>query len=300
VITLLTGENSFEIERELRRIVSQFDGEPERIDGSTIEIRQLPDLLMGVTLFADRRLVIIKGLSENKVVWVDFIDWLPRVSDDIHVVLVESKPDKRTVTYKELKKNAIVRDYPVWSERDSGQAEKWVKQQSESIGLTLDTKSVQQIVRRVGVDQWSLFHALEKLSFVGTITSEIIESTIDAHPSENVFNLFDAALRGDRAKVHNMMRTLEVTQDPFQLLGLLSGQAFQLAAVAVSSPSDDVAKDLGVHPYVISKLSSSAKKQGRAGARRIVAVFAKADDDIKVSRGDPWLIIERTLLQVAT
>jgi hypothetical protein len=42
------------------------------------------------------------------------------------------------------------------------------------------------------------------------------------------------------------------------------------------------------------------QKQGRAGARRIVAVFAKADDDIKVSRGDPWLIIERTLLQVAT
>lgn len=111
MITLLTGENGFEIERALKRIVTDFEGTPEKIDGSELELRQVPDLLMGVSLFADKRLLIIKNLSENKAVWADFGDWLERVSDDIHLVLVEPKPDKRTRTYKDLQKAAEVKEF---------------------------------------------------------------------------------------------------------------------------------------------------------------------------------------------
>jgi DNA polymerase III delta subunit len=164
----------------------------------------------------------------------------------------------------------------------------------------LNTKSVQSIVRRVGPDQWGLFHALEKLALSGTITDEVIENVVDINPTENVFNLFDAALRGDRARVAGMLKILEVTTDPYKLFALLSGQAFQLAALAVSEPSDNVAQDLAVSPYVISKLTSAAKKLGRSGARKVITIFAKADDDLKLSRADPWILIERALMQLAT
>jgi DNA polymerase III delta subunit len=97
-----------------------------------------------------------------------------------------------------------------------------------------------------------------------------------------------------------MLRTLELTEDPYRLFGLLAGQAFQLAAVATSSPSDDVAKDLGVHPYAVSKLRPAAKKMGRSGAKKVIEAFAKADDDMKLSRADPWLLIERTLIHIAS
>lgn len=298
MITLLTGENTFELEQDLNKIVAAFEGTPERVDGSELNARDLPDLLTGSTLFADKRLVIIKGLSENKALWPTFSDWLPRVSDDITLVLVDIKPDKRTVTYKELKKAAKVVEYPVWSDRDEGKAALWTAKQAELMGLKLNTKSVQTLIRRIGPDQWGLFHALEKLSLVDVITNEIIESVIDARPSENVFNLFDAALRGDRKRVSEMIQTLELTEDPYRLFGLLSGQAFQLAAVAVAGPTDTVASDLGVNPYAISKLSSAAKKLGRAGARKIIQAFATADDDMKLSRAEPWLLIERALMQL--
>jgi len=105
MITLLSGDNTFEIEQELVAIVRDFDGIAERIDGAELELRQLPDLMMGGTLFADKRLIVIKNLSENKAVWPYFGDWIARISDDISIVLVESRPDKRTTTYKELKKS---------------------------------------------------------------------------------------------------------------------------------------------------------------------------------------------------
>ena len=299
MITLLTGENTFEIEQEIQRIVAGFDGYAERIDGSELDLKNLPDLLTSATLFADKRLIIMNNLSENKVIWPDFYKWLPRVSNDIELVLVDRKSDKRTVTYKTLNKVAKVIEYPAWTDRDEAKAMRWTTEQAALTGVNLNTKSIQLLVRRVGPDQWALLHALEKLALSGTVTDEIIESLIDAKPSENVFNLFDAALRGDRKRVSSMVKTLELTEDPYRLFGLLSGQAFQLAAISVADESDDIAQDLGVKPYSIAKLYPHANELGRRGARKIIKAFAEADDDMKLSRAEPWLLIERALMQIS-
>lgn len=300
MITVMMGDNTFEIERAVNVIIAGFNGGAERIDGSTLELKQLPDLLMGATLFADKRLIIIKNLSENKDVWATFGDWLPRISDDTDVVLVELKPDKRTVTYKELKKQARIIEIMQWSDRDTVTAEKWVLDEAKQLRVSLDTKCIQTLVRRVGLDQWQLFHALEKLALADTVTVEVIEALIDANPAENVFNLFDAALRGDGRKITEMVRTLELTEDPYRLFALLSSQAFQLTAVVAAGPNNDVAKDFGIHPYAVSKLVPSTRQLGRSGARKIIRAFAKADDDMKLSRAEPWLLIERALMKVAS
>ncbi len=300
MITLLTGDNAFEIERTLERLVSDFDGEAERVDGARLELRQLPDLLMGVSLFADKRLIIVKDLSESREVWSGLGDWLERVSSDIDLVLVEPKLDKRTATYKALKKGVKVIECLEWSDRDTSKATDWIIDEAQKLGLKLDKKSAQLVVARVGVNQWQLYNAVQKLSLVDAVTPTVIESVIDASPTENVFNLFEAALSGDRVRLQAMLSVIEQSEDPFRLFALLSGQAFQLAAVAVSGQADDTAKDFGIHPYAVSKLKSSANKLGRGGARKIIKIFAAADDDMKLSRADPWLLIERALQQVAS
>ncbi|MEP6710506.1 MAG: DNA polymerase III subunit delta [Candidatus Saccharibacteria bacterium] len=300
MITLLTGENSFEIERELEQTVAGFGGQAERIDGSEVELRQIPDLLMGSSLFADKRLVIIKNLSENKTVWNDFGDWLDRVSEDIHLVLVEAKPDKRTKTFKELQKLADVRIFAVWSERDVRPAEEWVAKQAKELEIDLTPRLVRQLVERTGVDQWRLFHALEKLSVLDKVTAETIEDIIDVSPAENIFLLFETALEGNSVKLHQMIKTFELTEEPYQIFGLLSGQAFQLAALSVAQKSGgEVAKDIAAHPFVLQKLAPHAKKIGRTGARKVIAAFADADQGMKTSAADPWLLIERALQKVA-
>ncbi len=301
MITVLTGENSFELTRALDSVVGAFTGTAEKFDGSDLELAQLPDLLLGGTLFATERLVIIKNLAENKQLWDVLPDWLERMSDDVHVVLVEPKPDKRTKTYKDLKKFADVREFALWSDRDELLAEKWVVEEAKQQGLSLDKKLAQQLVTRVGLDQWQLFHAIEKLAVLGDVTPEIIEQTIEPNPTENVFNLLDAALRGDAHRVSDMIRTLQISQDPYMTFGLLAGQAFQLAVLAVADkPSGEVAKDIGAHPYALGKLSPHAKKLGRTGTKKIVQIFARADTAMKSTAIDPWLLIEQSLIKTAS
>lgn len=300
MVTLLVGENSFENERLLRKLVGSFDGLPEVFDGADLTVAQLPDLLMGTTLFAANRMVVIKNLSDNKAIWSELPLWLERVNDYIHLVLIEAKPDKRTKTFKDLQKKAKVHESKLWSERDRGEAQKWVIDEAKRIGFKLDQESARLLIERVGLDQWLLFQSLEKLAVVDEITPQTIELLIDANPTENIFLLFEAALRGDTLKVRKVLDSLKLVEDAYQLLGLLSGQAVQLAMIAVADkPNDEVAKDLGIHPYVLSKLMPFARKLGRAGTRKTIEIFTEADGAVKTSAIDPWLLIERALTKVA-
>ena len=299
MITLLIGENSFEVERAINAIISDFDGNVEKIEGAELRLAQLPDILMGTSLFATQRVVIIRALSENKSIWSAIGDWLPKISDDIHLVLIEPKPDKRTSTYKLLKENANVREFQPWSDRDIAMAEKWVAAEAKKQGFELDKKCVQTLVQWVGVDQWALFHALEKLSLTDDITAESIKNIIEPNPVENVFNLFETALRGDLKTLVETLKILEKTEDVFRLIALLSSQAFQLAVVVSASKSDNVSGDFGIHPYAVSKLVPIAKRVGKPGASKIISIFTELDDDMKLSKADPWLLVERALIKVA-
>lgn len=299
MITVLTGENSFEIHEALSALIADFEGTPERIDGATLELKNLPDLLMGGTLFAETRLVIIRHLSENSTVWEKLPEWLPRLSDDIHLVLVDKSPDKRKLAYKELKKVADVKEFSAWGDKDRVLAESWLVTRAKSLDIALDKKLARLIIERVGLDQWQLAHALDKLSLLDEITEVTITASIDANPSENVFQLFELALEGKTNEIHHMLRTLELTEEPYKLFALLSSQAFQLAAVAQAGSDDVPTKDFGIHPYVASKLARHAKKIGKRGSLAILSVFANADADMKMSRGEPWLLIEKSLIDIA-
>jgi DNA polymerase III delta subunit len=299
MITWFTGENTFEIQQAVKAAVTTFDGMPERLDGTTLELKNIPDLLMGATLFAEKRLVIIKDLSQNSPVWEKLPEWIDRMSDDISLILIDGKPDKRTTGYKEVKKRAHLKEFPVWGDRDQALAESWLLKQSETLGLNLDKKLVHHIVERIGLDQWQLASGLDKIALLETITPETINDIIEPNASENVFQLFELALDGRREAIHDMVRSLELVEDPYKLFALLSSQAFQLAAVASASNADNPVKDFGIHPYVAGKLSRHGNRLGARGAARILTAFAQTDADMKRSKGEPWLLIERTLLSIS-
>ena len=297
MITVLTGTNSFEIARVLRDIEASFGASGERFDGSEIEVRNLPDILMGATLFASKRLVIISDLASNSSVWSVLPEWLARLSDDVQLVLIEPKLDKRTKTYKELQKVADIQTFAAWTERDTVAAETWVKTEAKRQQIELDQKSIRLLVARVGNDQWALYHALEKLALLGDVTPEIITRYIDTNPSENVFLLFDAALAGKRTDVAQMLETLKQHEDPYMVFGLLSSQMMQLAALVLADKSSvEVASDIGAHPFALSKLAPRARNISRTQLERMLAAFADADARIKSGTGEPWLMVERVLV----
>lgn len=299
MITLLMGENSYEIHQRLRQLEAEFQDTVEKLDGAELELHNLSDLISGTSLFHQKRMIVIRDLSSNKTLWEKLPDWLDRTSDDIHLVIVEPKPDKRTKTYKALQKSANVLEYKPWSERDDAQAAQWIMSEAEARKLALTPALARLLVARVGVDQWQLAQAIDKLLAAGEVTEDVIINVIDARPSENVFDLFETALKGDVNRLRELLAALNTTEDPYMLFGLLSGQAFQLMVLALARDEQDVAKDFGVHPYALSRMQPYATRRGSAGAREVLLAFNQADEAIKTSYVDPWTVIEQVLFTVA-
>ncbi len=299
MITWLTGENSFEVREALKAIEHSFNGTPEHVDGADVALSRLPDLLMGVSLFSPERLVVISDLSTNSAVWEKLPEWLPRINDDIHVVFVDVKPDKRTTSYKALKAVADLKEFPAWSDRDTQKAEQWVSTRAATQNVSIDRKSVQYLVERIGLDPWQLSHALNTLSLLDEVTPQSIDTVIPPNLRENIFQLFETALEGKARQVAEMIRTLSLQEDPYALFALLNSQALALAAVTYADDTANPGKDFAIHPFVASKLIRHGKRLGRARVGHILEAFAKTDADMKRSKAEPWILVERLLLEIA-
>lgn len=295
MIILLTGDNIYEIDQELARIVAGFKGEPERLNVDSLEVRNLTDIFGGLSLFAAERLVILKRPSESQAIWEALASWAEKDSDTI-VVLVEPKADKRTKTYKALAKSADVRTFAAFSERDAPKAEKWLAGIAKARKIALDPAAAREIVRRRGVEQYQLLNTLEQLAILGEVTAAVVEAHIEPTPQENVFELLAASVAHDDAKVRSMLQALQQTNDPYMTIGLLASQLIALGGLVLSDGrQDSVASDLGVSPFVLRNFASAAKTTSRTRLRQLVDAVARADIGLKSSTLDPWLQIEIAL-----
>ncbi len=296
MIILLTGDNIYEIDQELARLSAGFEGEVERLDADRLEPRNLTDILSGVSLFSAERLVILRRASENAALWEALGEHAAQDTDTT-LVLVEPKVDKRTKTYKALAKSADVRVFAAWGERDAARAEKWLADEAKARDIILETAAAREIVRRRGVEQYQLLATLEQLSVFSNITLDIVDTHIEKTPTENVFALLEAAISGDSRKIHTMIQTLKLENDPYMTMGLLASQAFALAGLVLGDdkPQGEIAKDLGVSPFVLRNLTSSAKSIDQIRLSRIVNALAIADIGLKSSAVNPWIQIETAL-----
>lgn len=299
MVDLYIGENSFEIEREIARRVADFNGEIEKRDGEILVIADLQDLLQGQSLFSEKRLIILKQVSENKPVWEILASRIESMSSDVDIILIEPKPDKRIKAYKDIVKRVTLKEFPAWTHRDTNQAVQWVSDEAKSRGVGLTDKHARHLVQRVGFDQWRLHHAIEKLSLAGEVSIEVINELIEPNPDENVFALLDTALRGDSKGVQDSIANLKLTTDAYQTFGLLSSQILQLSALALTDKSSaDVAKDIGAHPFVLSKLSQYAARLSKSEIKALINEAAETDMLMKSSGLDPWLHVEQLLIKI--
>lgn len=295
MITLLTGESSFAITMELKRLTRDFAGEVERYDGEQLARQQLPDIFMGATLFASHRLILLRGVGANKALWTELEDWLHKIPDETHMVLIEPKPDKRTRTYKLLQAIGKVKDFPLLKEPALVQ---WIQTSGREMGINLEPQTAKFLADHAGTDQWQLYHDLEKLALSGRpVTRDSIGELIPASSETSVFTMLDNVFAGNVAGAMKQLEMLRLYEEPYRFFGLLANQVYILALAAhcENKPAGEIAKDAGAHPYVVQKAQGLARRLGRGKVAEIVTHIARLDKDLKSLSADPWMLIESAL-----
>jgi DNA polymerase III delta subunit len=294
---LLTGNNDYEIEQKLRQIVVAYKNQITTIDGSSQDI-DLHAALLGQDLFSSNRLVIIRNISEDIKNLETLIKLLPSVSEEISVVVVDQKLDKRTKNYKELIKNLEIFEYELLDENDTSRALKWALEEVDNRGIKIDRSVLEEIIHRSGFNQWNIIHAIDKLELIDNDEFNIDE-IVEPAVSENVFHLLETVLSKDLKKLEASLSRLKSLEDPFRLMSLVSSQFVVVLALVHAGANNNVAKDLGANPYMVSKLTNLSKKISKSESSRVLKILLEGDEDIKNSNNDPWVVLTKTLTKIA-
>lgn len=295
MVITLTGDE-FGIKQTLSQLAERFVARfgthgYERVDGEAFDPANLASLLQGASLFTPQRLVVLKDGSKNKPLWDALADWVDRVPDGVTLIVVESDLDKRTKTYKVLKSKTEFKEFAPAS---NAELVKWLQAEAKKLGTEVKPADAQYLVERTGGNQWRLSQEVQKLvHHRGGITRQTIEELVEPSPEGSAFELLDAALDGNADKVQKLIDSLKTEEDPYKLFGLLTSQIHTLAVVAAAGErnADQIAKDSGLHPFVVRKTMPVAKRLGTKRIAEIVEQAANCDMQLKSTGADPWFLL---------
>lgn len=299
MIYLLHGDNEFMKRQEVMKLTAGVT--VQRYDGEELTPAALREALMAQSLFAEAEVVMIRNASLNVPAWAA----LPEAADGTGttLILLETKPDRRTKTYKWLQKHATVTECASFTERQTAQLAAWCTAQAKVHGAALTTAQATHLIERLGRDQLRLDMVLQQLALAGEVTDAVIDELVPLPKEESVFLLLQAALAGKAERVQQIVAYLETesgADGAYQTLGLLATQAVQLSALVLAGGDvARVAADFGAHPYALRQMAGQAKGLAAADTARIVTALSEADARMKTTGVAPWLLLETALQTIA-
>lgn len=305
MVILLSGDNVYRADQEIRRIAKSAGVQAEYIDAETLDQASLANLMKGVSLFQEPRVVVVRDLSQNTALWELAGQWASEVGSETTLIIREQKPDRRTKAYKMLVKQAELIDVPLWTERQHGLAEEWLGVEAQNHGVKLSLSQIKDIVKRTltasersgnrVIDQSMAMWALTSLQNTSEVTDEAIATVLPESATDAVFDLLETAASRDTKKLQLQLSDLRTSQDGYQVMALVASQWSQLLIILLGSEEDAGS----IHPYVRQKLSALGKQFTRAHLQVLTKQLALLDTQTKSTSTAPWDALSLFLYSVA-
>ena len=309
-ITILYGDNSYERTTQLAKmkIDAEKSGfEIQKSNSDELSKSDFVSLICGISLLSEKRFVYIRNLSENSEIWQNLAEILPRISTDVHLCLVEDKIDKRSVVYKAISKIVELYEFKNLTARDSKNLAEFARLFAKKQGLSLDNKTASFLISWVGVDEWRIRDAIEKIALIGEANEQNIREFVPQNIESNAFVIIEMMFLGESLKLQEEFLKLRITDGEdgaFRFLGMISTQIFNLAALKIGKnigkTTAEIAKEIGANTWALGKMENFVQNLSESQLAEIVSKFAQVDEIIKTESVDPWNLVESTILEITS
>lgn len=304
MIRLLTGENEFALQQAQKGIVgtflSKFDAFGlERLDADEMDVMRLRDAVLQLPFLVSKKLVVIKNVFSSKAIQEAVLDILAQIPDEIDVLLVDAKSDKRTRLYKELTSQKKIE---LFDSLKGNALVRWGQDYAKSLGGTISAVDMEYLVNRVGTSQMLLARELEKLSVFGFIDKNLIDTHTQQALRGSIFDLLDLVFRSKTEGALMLYDQLIANKtDPSEILSLIGWQLhiFALIKYAGDGAPGDIAKMIGVHPFVVGKAQAVVRTMSISNVKKAVTLALEADMAIKTTPADSHDVVRVLLLSLS-
>ena len=280
-IFLWYGDNDYEIHQKVKTWIEAFEKKHSGLNISTFDMAEtgqikqfqadLKNAIQVDSLFGMNKLIVLKNFLSGKVKSnpevIELISkTLEKVSDNFCLVFIESAPDKRTTLYKKLNKFSKARkaDLKEFKLPQGSGLIGWIVARAKKEDVIISPESINLLAALVGNDLWQLDLEIQKLIHYKNgekITTEDINLLVKGKYNDDIFQLMDAISDKDKSKALKLFQDqLDSGANEIYLLTMLIRQFrifWQIAELNQSGgmSSDQVARELKIHPYVAKKSS---------------------------------------------
>src|SRR5215211_1005769 len=315
----LCGNDEFAITRKLKEFESDFpdptsaDMNTARLDARSMDENDLNNAVNAIPFLAKRRLVLLQNPSSkynNPNARKKFLAFLEKTSETTRLVMFES------VEPKEAERHWLVK----WAEKNSKSIQTkafmlprlkamtgWIINETKNQDGKIDPRAADMLKEMVGVDTRQAGMEIAKLlayvNWARPITGSDVEAVCIVTSQQSVFDFVDALSNGNGKSAQHLLHRLLENDDPFSLWGMVVRQ-FRLLIQAREildgrGNQNDVARSLGVHPFVAEKTTQQATHFSIETLEQIYRRLLKIDEEVKTGQITLDLAMDTLVVELA-
>jgi DNA polymerase-3 subunit delta len=300
----LFGNDEFAITRKLKEFDSDFtdptsaDMNTARLDARSMDENDLNNAVNAMPFLAKRRLVLLANPSSkynHPATRKKFLEFIQKSPETTRVVMYES------VEPREAEKHWLMK----WAEKNDRLIQTkafmlprlkemtgWIMNETKNQGGQIEPRAAEMLKDMVGADTRQAGMEISKLlayaNWARPVKVEDVEAVCIVTSQQSVFDFVDALANGNGKSAQHLLHRLLETEDEFSLWGMVVRQ-FRLLIQAREildgrGNQNDVARVLGVHPFVAEKTTQQAARFSIESLENIYRTLLKIDEGVKSSQ----------------
>jgi len=306
MIFFLYGADSFRSRQKMNEIKDKFRREVDAggaslsvLDGETLTITKFGEAFGSPSLFARKRMIIVKNLFTNKsaTIFNAVLDRL-KSKDSADVILVfweesdlgSAKKDKAGLA-DFLKKEKYAAEFKPFSNREMAA---WIKKKAEEMKLAVSMENAGHLAYLLGNDLWLINNELEKIISYklgqrlnlsdegGVIEKKDIETLVKGVFDDNIFALTDAISAKNRPLAMQLLEDqISLGLGEFYVLNMIIRQFKILIKIRqlidLGENARKIGNELKLHPFIIQKGMGQAKNFSLDFLKNTLASLVRSD-----------------------
>ena len=300
------------------KYLTRDDPETTVLDGPTPSVEEVVLAAGTISFFGGRRLVLMPLIRPSTYSDKDLQELCDTLSDTENAIFVMTslveerfgklrpgKREQKLISCCEKLGYCVQINKPTASALQA-MARDWAKE----TGAAFAPGAEAALLARCGEDQFLLRNEIEKLAALadyGTITPQMIAQLGTVTLDADTFDMVKLVTSGQTEKAQQKLRTLLALQnDPIMITGAFISNYLDLYRVLLGRRSrralSAVAKDFGYSGnwnYRLSTTEKTAARFKRAQLEECLHILQRLDTDLKSSRLDADLLMQKALCELA-
>lgn len=318
-IFFLHGNDEFAINRKIKDFESDFSDpttanmNTARLEARTMTENDLNNAVNAMPFLAAKRLIILSNPSakfNNAATRKKFEEFLGNTPDTAKLVINElmepKEVEKHWLTKWAAKNSTLIKTQAFFLPKQRDMAG-WIVNEVKNQSGQIEPPAAARLAEMVGTDTRQAGMEIAKLLAYVNWDRPVRGSDVDAvcivTSQQSVFDFVDALSQGNGKIAQKLLHRLLENEDPFSLWGMVVRQ-FRLLIQAREildgrGNKDDVARALGVHPFVAEKTTGQAARFSMESLENIYHRLLNIDEQVKTSQVTLDLALDTLIVELA-